>query len=448
MFLIGIFVSTGAQAKPEAPALFCDAFENSAQPKVCNSGKVDCTMCHTSGSSLNPYGNDVKYQASKLLDEAELFEKENLAKVLDALQPLDSDEDGVNNADELSAGTAPGVSQKTEQTAAKEYDMDLAYRRVMSVYRGRPPTYSEVEGLSKASNKKSHLHGELDKCLASDYWKNEALHRLADVRIQPLSTTGFGGNVVLADYRFDYRLFSYILSDDRDARELLTAKYHINEQGQKVEGRIARTEAPQVGQRIVIGGGQPLDPARRHGMMTTQWFLTNFTMFAELPRNTSAQVYRAYLGMDIAKGEGLKDVPGEPRDVDNKNVAQKECAVCHSTLDALSYSFANYNGIETVTAFLFNASGTYVNNKTAWEGDGVILGKKVPDLGAWAQEAIKSDEFKRNLATMFFEQALGRMPSTKDAKEFDPLWKSLPEDGFSANKLIHRLVDTTAFGGI
>jgi hypothetical protein len=50
------------------------------------------------------------------------------------------------------------------------------------------------------------------------------------------------------------------------------------------------------------------------------------------------------------------------------------------------------------------------------------------------------------MAEMFFEHALSREPGPGEQEAFLALWRSLPEDGYSANRLIHRLVDTRAFG--
>ena len=46
-------------------------------------------------------------------------------------------------------------------------------------------------------------------------------------------------------------------------------------------------------------------PSKRAGMLTTRWNLVFNTMFTAMPRTTAAQIYRSYLGLDIAKSEGL-----------------------------------------------------------------------------------------------------------------------------------------------
>jgi hypothetical protein len=57
-----------------------------------------------------------------------------------------------------------------------------------------------------------------------------------------------------------------------------------------------------------------------------------------------------------------------------------------------------------------------------------------------------SPEFSRNLANMFFVYAVGHDAQPDELAELDALWTSLPEDGYSANRLLHRLIDTDAFG--
>lgn len=430
--------STQLWATPQSTNIFCQKYPKS---QGCESQSASCNICHTTAPTLNSYGEDLK---DALPGAVDTFLIEALGKVED----LDSDADGVANEDEILGGGAPGdPTIKPSADVKLVYDSTMAFKRMKAIYCGASTSFEELTQLKAAPNADTFIQAELNKCLASPYWKNEALLRLADKKIQPLDAIGFGGNVVVADYRFDYRLFSYIMSDDRDARELLSATYHIDINGNKVEGVLAREEPATIGQRIVIGGGQPLAPERRAGMMTTQWFLAFNTMFSVLPRNTASQVYREYLGYDIAKGEGLMPVANEPRDVDNKNVKQPDCAVCHSTLDPLSYAFSTYVGIETVRAFLFNSNGTYVANRAPWEAQGQIQGQAVTSLLDWADKARNSEAFKKNIARMMFRQALSRDPLPHERQEFDELWQNFDEDAYSVNKLVQRLVRTKAFGG-
>lgn len=424
-------VTAGDFCKKYPSSSFCDGM-----------GHADCNLCHASPPGLNPYGEDIRNNLSGPLSE-------KLIEALGKVENNDSDGDGVSNKDELNGGHPGDNKQVPGATANLSYDIEMAFKRVKAVYCGQSASYSEMKGLKAAADQKAFLHGELSKCLETDYWKKEALHRLADKKVQPLGAVGFKGNVVIGDFRWDYWLFSYIMTGDRDARELLSATYHIDESGKKIEGIVAREEIPQLGgTRIVIAGGQPLTPSRRAGMMTTQWFLAFYTMFSPLPRNTASQVYREYLGMDIAKGEGLMPVENEPRDVDNKNIKQTACAVCHSTLDPLAYAFSTYNGIQT-NAFeiFFNGSGSYDAKRQPWEADGKIFGQPVKNLNEWAEKARNSDYFKKNIAKMMFTHALSRDPMSHEAKEFEALWKGFADDKYSVNKLLHRFVDTMAFGG-
>lgn len=436
--LCSLLISEYGLATQKSTEIFCQKYPKSLG---CETQQASCNICHTAAPSLNPYGEDI---AGALTGNIDVM----LLDALNKVEELDSDEDGVKNIDEIVNFGAPGnAAVKPASKIALVYNAPLAYKRIKAVYCGESANYSELQKVRSAADPKALLHAELSRCLETPYWKGEALFRLADKKIQPLGAIGFGGNVVIADFRFDYRLFSYIMSGDRDVRELLSAQYHIDINGNKVEGVIAREEQAQIGARIVIGGGQSLVPARRAGMMTTQWFMAFYTMFSMLPRNTASQVYREYLGMDIAKGEGLMPVANEPKDVDARKVAQPDCAVCHSTLDPLAYSFSSYVGIDPIPAYLNNANGTYKANRTTYAAQGTIMGTAVPDLLAWAEKARNSDAFKKNVAHMMFSQALSREPMAHEKAEYDALWQGLPADGYSVNKMLHRFIDSLSFGG-
>lgn len=434
--------SYGSQvfASAAAGVELCKKYPDST---YCDAPVNACKTCHSSPPTLNAFGEDVRNHLGGPLVTAVLSS-------IESIEAEDSDGDGVSNIDELNQKGAPGNPDiKPSGTISLVYDPSVALKRLKALYCGESVTFDLMQKLEAAEDKKAMLHSELTTCLSSEYWKKEALYRLADKKIQPLGAVGFGGNVVISDFRWDYRLFAYIMSDDRDVRELLSAQYHIDESGKKVEGKQAREELPQIlGQRIVIAGGQPLQADRRAGMITTQWFLTFYTMFAALPRNTASQAYREYLGVDIAKGEGLSPIANEPRDVDNKNVKQAACAVCHSTLDPLSYAFSTYNGIETsVVEILLNSSGSYNGSRQPWEAQGFIMGKPTKDLMDWADKARNSDLFKQNIVRLMFRQAMSRDVLPHEQADFEKMWKSMPADKYSLNKLLHRLIETTAFGG-
>lgn len=455
---LAAFVADPAAARPTGPLTFCETYPDAPG---CLGTLVSCAQCHDGPPNLNPYGIGV---ATALYGEPnytlERYE-EALPGALAAVEEDDSDGDGLVNLEEIFLGTLPGNAQshfsEPEPVGELEnpfydvgnWDPKLAFRRVSITYCGISPSYEEMQAFAEALDPYQAVHDKLDACLESDSWKNEGLHRLADAKIRPLRAVGVEGDIILADYRWDYRLFSYVLTGDRDARELLRAQYHIDEDGDVVTGTIGRVPGRLTGLPMRVGSGQPLDAERRAGMITTQWFLMVNTMFSEMPRTTAAQAYRAYLGLDIAKGEGIIPVEGEPRDVDNKGVTNPTCAACHSTLDPLAYAFSTYNGIaiDNVLALVFgNPIGDYDEDRAPWGGDGYLFGEPVTDLVDWAWRASDSDYFKRNLANMFFEHALGHEPGPADQEEFLALWQSLPEDGYSANRLIHRLVDTDAFG--
>ncbi|MET0344452.1 MAG: DUF1585 domain-containing protein [Polyangiales bacterium] len=487
-----------ARAKPEAPSAFCAAVPDSAH---CQGRVPDCGFCHTSTAPVawNVFGMDVLEALPRKASFAE-----ELGEVLRAVEAGDADGDGASNGDEIRKGTLPGSAASVpaaadddddaDPSAARNPDFDVgrhdaafAYKRVSMLYCGHTPSYEEMrpfhDETASPDARRKLLHDKLDACLESTYWRKEGLMRLADDRIRPITNLGVDAQVTITipldtlngkpklkssmgDYSYDYRLWVHALTGNRDARDLLLAQYYVKE---NPDGSWSTTEAviPNV-RNDVTASGQLLQKPYRAGMLSSMWFITRNTMFAELPRTTAAAAYRAYLGADISKMQGLIPVPNEPDDIDNKGVKNAKCAVCHSTLDPLAYAFASYNGFEFnldnpfVLADLlisgnfkdFALFGIYDPNRpkkrmpkwSASEQQPWLLGQKVSSLREFAQVAAESDEFARNLASIFFMHALTREPDAADFAEFNPLWQKLPEDKFSANKLIHRLIDTQAFG--
>ena len=249
LFIFNLALPT-ALAKTEAPGIVCEVL-----PDIngCQDKEPTCALCHTAPPSLSPYGSTVATELG-----ADFVN--SLPAALNATLDVDTDNDGMTNGEELVNGLNPNVADAPAEDPVAEnggvilWDPLMALKRVVSLYCGGRAGYAKVRALAEAEDKLGFVDEELTRCLNSSYWLTEGLPRLADEKIQPLSAVGYGGSVVIGDFRYDYRLFTYVLSGDRDARELLTAQYHIDENGQKVLGVISRSEPPQLGDRIVIAG--------------------------------------------------------------------------------------------------------------------------------------------------------------------------------------------------
>ncbi len=422
---------------------------------------VGCALCHTSAPALNLYGADVAFA---LFDQGydgtvESFLLE-LPAALTAVEPLDSD--GVDelanlsNLEEIQLGTFPGDPQSAFSFAQSQegFDPVFAYKRAKVAFCGEPPDHAELLDVpTEPTAGRAAVAAVTAACLSSDYWRNEALHRIADGRVRPQAAVGYdvGNSFSLGDYRYDYRLFSHALTDDRDARDLLVADYHVEEDGQ------LRTDTFNA---LAVGGnnGQPLARDRRAGMITTTWFLAIHTMFSEMPRTTAAQAYRAYLGQDIALSEGILPVANEPRDVDFKGVQEEECMRCHSTLDPLTYAFAYYRGINGFQTGTF--SRTLGESVRAGNGGGTTAVLFDVDLDAdpstdpaevgvvgFAQQAANTTAFARTVVFFLAQHALGRLPSPEDTLELLPLvdrFRTVHDH--QAALVIADIVQTDAFG--
>ncbi len=441
---------------------FCATYPSSPD---CLGQVTTCETCHlsTEPASWNPYGIAV---LAKLGDGD--FDTQ-LSDVLIAIEDDDADGDEVGNLDEILIGTNPGNADSLWLPPAPpegpdnrwyevgDYDRRFAYRRASTLYCGYSPSYDDMRAFEAldADEQSTSLHETLALCLDATYWTSTGLRELADPRVRPIYAVGADTDVqfaefrlVLADYDWDYRLWRYILSDDRDIRQLLTADYHVEEDA---AGDLVRIDGVIEDPRIDNGlaGGQPLEPQHRAGMLTTQWFLVNNTMFSELPRTAAAAAYRGFLGMDISRNQGIMPVAGEPLDIDGKGVSAPTCAVCHSTLDPLAYAFAYYHGIE----FPYD-NGRYDPERPttlipAWDPSrqqSVVLGRPVASVPEWGRVASESVMFRRAMAGMFFAHALGRDPGPAESDDLAGLIDTMDGDAYSANRLIHRIVDTPSFG--
>src|SRR5262249_52265817 len=152
--------------------------------------------------------------------------------------------------------------------------------------------------------------------------------------------------------------------------------------------------------------------------------------------------YREYLGLNLSLQQGIRPVDGEPMDIDNKGVDGAVCSQCHSTLDPLSYAFSYYEGIDInhidrTGKYRAERPSEHVPDWDAIAPQYVVLDQKVSSLVELAGVMANSREFQRNLGNVFFTYAVGHPPQPEDLEEFDAVWTSLPQDGYSANRLLH-----------
>ncbi|MBX7097595.1 MAG: hypothetical protein K1X89_07780 [Myxococcaceae bacterium] len=449
-----------ALAKPPAPGVFCTKYPTAP---VCTGGQPACTYCHSSPPTRNAYGAKVETAlvptAPRPLSDGDFSMA--LPAALGAAESADSDGDGYSNLLEIQRGTFPGDPRsfpaplgpcdgpKNPGYAVCTVDNRYLFRKVQLDFCGFSPTYDALEAFAKSSDQTARLDALLDTCLKSDFWrgKNGQVWELAHKKIRPVGTLKSGseekGLVPLADYYDDYALYTWSQIDDHDARDVLTADFFVTRAG----------TGPTVYSKVANRAGQGVDQAHRAGNLSSAWSLAYFVMFTALPRNAAAQGYRAYLGLDIAKQEGLYPIPNEPKDYDAKGVQGALCSQCHATLDPLSYPFRNYNGLTNPNP------EQYVPNRieTQFAGlapnisqipeKGYILGQPVNDLKGWARVAADSDAFAANTVMDYWKLLMGGPPTPDQNDEFVKLWKRLKnENTYSVQKMLHELIHTEAYG--
>lgn len=460
---LALFASASAWAKPPAPAAFCVKYPTAP---TCVGTLPACTYCHVAAPQRNVYGTALETWlapgATRPLSDGDFTT--SLPAALTALEGLDSDGDAVTDLVEIQRGTLPGdpSSFPTDIPCAGgvnpeykvcQYDLKYVYRKLLLDFCGFSPTYGTIktfQALATDDLKRTFLDQELDRCLGTDYWrgKNGALWKMAHPKIRPVGSLKSGedpGQIPLADYYDDYALFAYAHSDDHDVRSVLTADFFVARSGSN----------PTVYTQVTTKSTQRVDQVHRAGNMTSAWTLTYFVMFTALPRNAASQMYRAYLGLDIAKQEGLYSVATEPRDYDAKGVQAAACAACHATLDPLSYPYRNYNGLSGPQSSLARYVPNRMETLFANEGptlamtpeSGVIFNQPVGSLVQWAQVAANSDAFVRSTATDYWKLLMNHSPTAEENAEFVALWQALKTThNYRVKPMLHQLIRTEAYG--
>lgn len=469
--LAGTLVATPAAALPSGPPAFCDAYPDAP---TCDGGLPDCGTCHETPPARNLLG--LALEPVLLPDEPRPLSPEDFAEALPEalaeIEQLDTDDDGTINLDEWLAGSdaadadsIPGAdvcSGDPDKSVWRydvcQYDARFTLNRVMVDFCGRSPTYAALEAIETEDDPQAIIHQTLDECLQTEYWRGRdgVLWQIAHTKIRPsaaLKGGEDGGDIPLGDYEDDYNLFVYTQIDGRDARELLTAQYHVERDDQIPTTYTPYTRGP-VEDAFERGGevAQFTPIERRAGMLTTRWnFVTN-TMFTAIPRTTAAAAYRSYLGLDIARMEGLQDVAGEPVDHDDKGVDAPECAVCHATLDPLTYPFSRYVGLggglpgDYQPGRMLDYVGQDGLGILATPESGSLFGEPVADLLEWAQVAANSDPFAQATVMDYWAHLLGEPPRPSDTAEFTALWSDFASvHGYRIDDMLHDLIDTEAY---
>lgn len=463
--------AVGAEAKPPGPQVFCDTYPNAP---VCAGGVPDCSTCHdTAGPpTRNLFGADVELElvpgAPRPLSDQDFADA--LPAALLAVESLDSDADGFSNLEEIEQGTLPGdagsfPSSSSECAGAPNPDYDVCnydpvyvYRKLMVDFCGSQPTYQEFADFKSLSKDAQvlKLDDVLDECLDTEFWIGEdgVVWSLAHRKVRPLfSLRGAidpderGSIPIFGDYEDDYSLFVYTQIDGHDARDVLLADYHVlrTSENPTVYTAVAnRNDGLGLVELFLVG--QTTQADRRQGMITTRWFQSLNTMVTPVPRTTAAQTYRAYLGLDIAKMEGLQPVSGEPVDYDYKGVDRAVCAQCHSTLDPLTYPFKNYDGGGYDANRMQDFEATFPGISTMPES-GVIFGQPVADLSEWCTVAANSNEFARATVMDYWKVLFGAEPTEDQIEEFTTLWQDFESThGYSVEDMLHDLIKTEAYG--
>ncbi len=453
---VAVFVAamaTGAMgtrpaiARPVAPLLVC---QTTPEVAVCDSGPPDCALCHDGDPPpLNLFGGSVQSELRALSPEvSEAAFQRWFGAAFRAALLVDPDGDGFTSADELVLGTDPALATSKPDVencgdGRCGYDAVLAHRRVHLDFCGASPSFEAHEAFKNlpAEEQREELHQVLDECLDTEFWRgiDGRVWQLANSKVRPIND--------MLETAWDYGLFVYGNTDGHDVREILTAQYEVGtfqEGGQSIYAVLSE-EGSNIAYRM--------PKEHRAGMLTTLWNLQQTIMFSPLPRTAAAAAYREFLGLDIARLQGLRPVASEPQDYDAKGVTAPDCAFCHSTLDPLSYPFTRYHGLTgDPGSFDDDRVVSFFNGVTPRMHEmphtGEILGQTVDTLQEWAQVAANSEFFAQNVVNDYWTLVFGREPQAGEREEYETLWLGLmTQYDYDVERMLHGLIDTEAYGG-
>ncbi len=391
---LAISVSSTTWAEPQAPQDFCKTYPSSA---LCKSGAAECSVCHTTAPGLNAFGSDLSDALGGNKNGAAFSAA--LSAALKSIESRDSDQDGSKNGDEILAGTLPGLAsskpaahgdaanqappascEERSQAAGMNLcgrDQVFVFKRISRDICGTSPTYSELESFKRLSinAQETALNEQVAVCMQGEYWRGKegVVWQVGYTKIGPsrvIKAGEDGGTIALADYYDDFNLWMYYNLDGRDVRNILTAQHYVV----RTDGPTTYTAVEEMPLSEYATGFPSLFTAfapvthadgakqlvqqfvrksERAGLLTTNWAAASRTMFTTTPRTAASQAMRIFLGVDLAKSEGLVGLPASApanffQDYDNKGVMEPACAYCHLTLDPATYPFHQFNGLSPI----------------------------------------------------------------------------------------------------
>ncbi|MFW7378806.1 MAG: hypothetical protein ACOH5I_08370 [Oligoflexus sp.] len=483
-----------AVARPHASRLVCEAFPDSPH---CAGSMISCGFCHnTVPPTLNSFGRCARsymQQTGRSFPETD----DEMYNVISGVGDEDCDEDGYTVMQEIMMGSQPGNGQSVPLDKGCglgpvtnrnnphynvcEYDNSYVYKKIWLDVCGEPPSYEEYadfQGLSE-TEQKLEITDLMTDCIKSENWigKDGVIWEIAHYKVRPVGSVKAGedaGILPIVDYYADYHLFIYSQINGNDAREQLLADFTVTRTG----GNGSPTQyVKQSPSRLL--DGQVMQPEFRVGLLTSFWNLGFYLNYTGVARVLVAQAFRAYLGIELDKMQGMNPPAIEDsgfRDYDQKGVSRPECANCHATIDPMAYPFRNYNGLTGTSSVLQgqNASGlSSVDNlgdetnltplsyskprMDFFEQDtpgmseipeaGYIFGQRVENLWEWAEVLVNSDQFAANTVRDYWRVMVGHEPRPDEQEEFKKLWQDFKTvHNYSVEAMLHDLIKTDAYG--
>jgi len=205
------------------------------------------------------------------------------------------------------------------------------------------------------------------------------------------------------------RLMHYILMEDRDWREIMTATYTVDAAGMEV----------------------PITDRPAAGILTTPYYLGSVT--GSLRRNWAGRFERQFAGIVLTP---VTLEPGEMVDSSRDGLANNpKCAGCHSHpvhgIDSLALFAECYDGPDRVEGCT-DPQATFL----------LETGAGLVDLG---RIVAATNEFKSTSINFFFKRLFGRDLAREESGYYSDLAHAFNESEFRARALVKAIVTSPAY---
>jgi hypothetical protein len=256
---------------------------------------------------------------------------------------------------------------------------------------------------------------------------------------------GVGGSKPGTDIDFDEpaRLGGYLVANNIDYRELLTAKYCVDRNFQKVPCSTFKDQPSAVNDHGA-------------GVLSTRGFIAHHKPHA--PFNFRF-VMEAFEKFACSVYPDVTDPAGTPAEVVSSSFAPwglrngrpSECYTCHKAMNPKAYAFYNFNAMGFFTQNMDSSTRRSSNEPSPVSdvivpgGDPIVKGKSVKTMALLGQSYAADPRFAGCMVKRYVNFMLGRPYDREIPKGLEGLVKQFEDSGYNVRELLMAIANTGIF---